>query len=136
MNLQRVRDLPRIGLLLAGAMGTIILAYTLAVGQRGQIRDLAVLRTIGLASPQLRRVMAWQGVVLAGAMVLVGLPVGVAVGVFLWRRFADDLGVAAGPITPWLLLLPLLCVVVAIVATLHPARRARRASVSTLLRAE
>ncbi len=136
VNLRRVRDLPLIGLLLAGAMGTIILAYTLAVGQRGQMRDLAVLRTIGLSSPQLRRVMAWQGVVLAGAMVLVGLPVGVAVGVSVWGRFADDLGVAAGPITPWLLLLPLLCVMVAIVATLHPARRARQASVSALLRSE
>ena len=136
VNLHRVRDLPLIGLLLAGAMGTIILAYTLAVGQRGQMRDLAVLRTVGLTAPQLRRVMAWQGVVLAGAMVLVGLPVGVAVGASLWRRFADDLGVDAGPITPWLLLLAPLCVAVAIVATLHPARRARRATVSTLLRSE
>ena len=62
--------------------------------------------------------------------------VGVAVGVALWRRFADDLGVAAGSITPWLLVLPLLCVGVAIVATLHPARRALQTSVSTLLRAE
>jgi hypothetical protein len=136
VNLERVRGIPLIGLLLAGAMGTIILAYTLAVGQRGQMRDLAVLRTVGLTSPQLRRVMAWQGVILAGAMVLVGLPVGVAVGTSLWRRFADHLGVAAGPITPWLLLLAPLCVAVAIAATLHPARRARRATVSTLLRAE
>ena len=81
----------------------------------------------------MRRVMAWQGVVLAAAMVLVGLPVGVAVGATLWRQFADDLGVDAGPITPWLLLLAPLCVAVAIVATVHPARRARRATVSTLL---
>jgi putative ABC transport system permease protein len=135
-NLHRVRGLPLIGLLLAGAMGTIVLAYTLANDQRGQMRDYAVMRTLGLAAPQLRRVMAWQGVVLAGMMVLVGLPVGVVVGRAVWRRSADGLGVGAGPITPWLLLLIPLSGAVAIIATLHPARRARRTSVAKLLRVE
>jgi hypothetical protein len=80
--------------------------------------------------------MAWQGVVSAGTIVLVGLPVGVVVGRAIWRRFADGLGVGAGPITPWLLLLVPLCGTVATIATLHPARRARRTSVATLLRVE
>ena len=135
-NLHRVRDLPLIGLVLAGALGTVILAYTLTVDQRRQMRDLAIMRTLGLASAQLRRVMAWQGVVLAGVMVLVGLPVGIIIGRGAWRRFADGLGVGAGPITPWLLVLVPLCGVVAIAATLYPARRARRIRVATLLRVE
>ena len=80
--------------------------------------------------------MAWQGVVLAGVMVLVGLPVGLIIGRGVWRRFADGLGVGAGPITPWLLVLVPLCGVVAIAATLYPARRARRIRVATLLRVE
>ena len=136
VNLHRVRDLPLIGLVLAGAMGTIVLASTLAIGQRAQTRDLAVMRSLGLTSPQLGRIMAWQGVVLAWTMVLVGLPVGFVVGRTVWRRFADGLGVGAGPITLWLLLLIPLCAAVAIIATLHPARRARRTSVATLLRVE
>ena len=69
-------------------------------------------------------------------MVLIGLPVGVVVGRALWRTFADGLGVGAGPITPWLLLLVPLCGAVAVVATLRPARRARRTSVAALLRVE
>jgi hypothetical protein len=135
-NLQRVQDLPLIGLVLAGALGTIVLAYTLAIDQRRQMRDLAVMRTLGLSSPQLRRAMAWQGVVLAGAMVLIGLPAGIVVGRTLWRVFADGLGLGAGPTTPWLLLLVPLCGAVAVIATLRPARRAQRTSVATLLRAE
>lgn len=136
VNLHRVRDLPLIGLVLAGALGTILLAWTLSVGQRDQLRDLAVMRTLGLASPQLRRVMAWQSLVLAGLVVIAGLPVGIVAGRAIWRRFADEHGVAAGPTTAWLLLLVPLCGAVAIIATVHLARRARRTSVARLLHTE
>ena len=136
MNLHRVRILPLIGLLLAGGLGTIVLAYTLAVDQRHQLRDIAVLRTLGLDSSQVRRIMAWQGVVLAGSMLLVGLPLGVIAGREIWRRFAENLGVGGGPITPLLVLLLPVCVAVGILASLHPARRARRSRVTTLLRVE
>ncbi len=66
VNLHRVRELPLLGLVIAGAMGTIVLVYTLAVGRRGRRRDLAVLRTIGLSSAQLRRSTAWEGVLDGG----------------------------------------------------------------------
>jgi hypothetical protein len=136
VNLHRVRALPLLGLVIAGAMGTVVLVYTLAVGRRGHLRDLAVLRTLGLSSAQLRRSTAWEGVLIAGAMLAVGLPVGFVVGRALWREFAAGLGVAAGPISGWLLLVIPLCAAVAIVAASHSARRARRASVATLLHVE
>jgi len=136
VNLHRVRALPLLGLVIAGAMGTIVLVYTLAVGRRGRLRDLAVLRTIGLSSAQLRRSATWEGLLVAGAIVAVGLPVGFLIGRTLWREFADGLGVAAGPISGWLLLVIPLCAAVAIVAASHSARRARKASVATLLHVE
>jgi hypothetical protein len=136
VNLHRVRDLPLIGLALAGALGTILLAWTLSVGQRDQRRDLAVMRTLGLASPQLRRVMAWQSLALAGMMAIAGLPVGIVAGRAIWTRFADEHGVAAGPTTPWLLLLIPLCGTVAIIEALYLARHARRTSVARLLHTE
>jgi hypothetical protein len=136
VNLHRVRALPLLGLGIAGAMGTIVLVYTLAVGRRGRLRDLAVLRTLGLNSAQLRRSTAWEGVLVAGAMVAVGVPIGFVAGRAVWRDFADGLGVAAGPISAWLLLVIPLCAAVAIVATSHSARRARKARVATLLHVE
>jgi predicted lysophospholipase L1 biosynthesis ABC-type transport system permease subunit len=136
VNLHRVRELPLLGLVIAGAMGTIVLVYTLAVGRRGRLRDLAVLRTLGRSSAQLRRSTAWEGLLVAGAIVAVGLPIGFVAGRAVWREFADGLGVAAGPISGWLLLVIPLCATVAIVAASHSARRARRASVATLLHVE
>ncbi len=136
VNLRRVRELPLLGLVIAGAMGTIVLVYTLAVGRRGRLRDLAVLRTLGLSSAQLRRSTAWEGLLVAGAMVAVGVPIGFVAGRAVWREFAAGLGVAAGPTSAWLLLVIPLCAAVAIVAASHSARRARRASVATLLHVE
>jgi hypothetical protein len=135
-NLYRVRPLPLIGVALAGILGTIVLAYTLTVGQRGQLRDIAVMRSLGLSPRQLRRVMTWQGVVLVGTMMLVGLPLGMLAGRMIWRRFAEGLGVDAGPVTPWVLLMVPLGVAVAIIVTRAAARRARWESVASLLRAE
>jgi predicted lysophospholipase L1 biosynthesis ABC-type transport system permease subunit len=102
----------------------------------GRLRDLAVLRTLGLNSAQLRRSTAREGVLVAGAMVAVGVPIGFVAGRAAWREFADGLGVAAGPISAWLSLVIPLCAAVAIVATSHSARRVRKACMGTLLHVE
>ncbi len=136
-NLARVRRLPVVGLLLAGAMGTFLLVYSLAVTARVRRRELAILRTLGLAGGGVRRVLAGQGVVLAGLMLLVGVPLGLVLGNALWRRVVTGIGLAPE------LTLPIAVVVlvpaalaVAILASILPARRAVRDPVAVPLRSE
>ena len=74
---------------------------------------------------------------LATAMLVIGLPIGVLIGSVVWRSLARDFGVATEPVAPPLLAILLPAVLlVAIVATLAPARRARRQPVAALLRVE
>jgi hypothetical protein len=137
VNLHRVRGLPLIGIAVAGLMGLFVLIYALAVSVRARMRDLAVLRAIGLPARRIRRVLAWQGGVLGVGIVIIGVPAGLLLGSALWRRVADGLGVQRGAVVaPILLLLVPLTVLVAIGASLYPGRRASRESITTLLRAE
>jgi putative ABC transport system permease protein len=137
VNLHRVRRLPVVGILVAGLLGTIVLVYTLAISARARSRELAVLRALGLASRQLRGVLAWQGAVLGLAMVVLGIPIGLLLGIAAWHRVADGLGVGASAVlSPWIWLLVPLALLVAVGASLLPAHRARRAPVADVLRAE
>jgi predicted lysophospholipase L1 biosynthesis ABC-type transport system permease subunit len=137
VNLHRVRRLPLIGLLLAGLLGTMLLAYTLTLSARARSRELAVMRTLGLPSKRVRRILAWEGALLGTGMLVIGIPIGLVAGSALWNVVADDLGVHdVAIITPLLFLLVPLTLLVAIGASLYPARRARRAPVAEVLRVE
>jgi ABC-type lipoprotein release transport system permease subunit len=137
VNLHRVRSLPLLGALLAALFGTVLVAYTLAVGVRRRTRQLGVLRALGMNARRVGRVLVWQGVALSLAIVLIGLPLGVALGTVVWRTLAHSLGVAtraAFPAVLWLLVPAAL--LVGVLGAVEPAYRARRQHVSELLRAE
>jgi predicted lysophospholipase L1 biosynthesis ABC-type transport system permease subunit len=139
VNLHRVRALPIVGMLLAGVMGAVVLLYTLASGVRGRTGELALLRALGLPPRRLSHILAWQGIALAGAALIVGIPLGVVVGSTVWRNIAGQLGVDSTPVlTPLLLstLLPVTALLVAVLASVIPAARARRQPIAGLLRAE
>ena len=137
VSLHRVRALPILGILFAGVFGTVVLAYVLAIGVRTRMRDLAVLRALGLPVRRLTSILTWQALMLATAMLVIGLPIGVLIGSVVWRSLGGDFGVATEPVAPPLLAILLPAVLlVAIVATLAPARRARRQQVAALLRVE
>ena len=99
-DLERVRGVPY---LLAGLLGTLALVsvvVTLASGARRRRREVAVLRSLGLARDQLRRLVSGEAstfVLLAGA---IGVPTGVVVGRLLWTLAADGLGSEVGPAVP------------------------------------
>jgi hypothetical protein len=137
VNLHRVRPLPLLGLALAGILGTTILGYTLALSVRARARELSVLRALGLPSSRLRSVLASQGIALATAMLIVGVPVGLLLGAREWGDVAEGLGLSERTVIP-----PLVALVIpaslatAVVASLSPARRARAEPVALHLRAE
>jgi hypothetical protein len=137
VNLHRVRTLPIVGAIVAGVLAIILVAFTLMVSVRLRTRELGTLRALGLPARRLTSVLSWQGVALTITLAIVGIPIGLLGGVALWRFVAHQLGIGDTPTLPsWIGLLVPAALVVAAACSLLPARRARRANVGALLRAE
>lgn len=137
VNMHGVRGVPLLGIGLAGAIGTVTLAYVIVAGARTHRREFAVLRAIGLESRRVRRIVLWQGALTAVVMVAIGLPLSLLAGAALWRRVAGDTGVQPGSIAPpAIFLVAPAALFVAIVASLFADLRVRRSRVADILRQE
>jgi ABC-type lipoprotein release transport system permease subunit len=138
VNFGRVQNLPLILGGLLGVLGALTLAHLLITSIHRRRRDLAILKAIGLTSPQVRRTITWQSSTIATVAALIGIPIGMAIGRTAWTMFADQLGVIARPETPALELVGLLvaALVTANVISLVPARLAARTEPAELFRAE
>ena len=84
--------------LAAGA--TIALCLTLIASVRRRRRDLALLKTLGFTRRQLAATVAWQASVAVGIGTVIGIPVGIVVGRFLWDVFAHQIDAVAQPFVP------------------------------------
>jgi ABC-type lipoprotein release transport system permease subunit len=104
LNYTRIQSTPLAlaGLLAALAVATI--AHLLVTSIRRRRRDLAVLKTMGFVRGQVSAAVAWQATTLVLLALLVGLPLGVAGGRWIWQVFADRIGVAPDPRVPVLML--------------------------------
>ncbi len=131
-----------IGLVIAIAIISVIIAMlavvnTLLVNVRQGTRELALLRAVGLGSRQaMRRVLTEAGL-LAGAATLIGVAAGCLIAVPMLQASTTST-FAPGFVFPLetVLLLVLVVVLAAVVATIGPARRAVRTSVLSALRHE
>ena len=123
---------------LVGALAILTLGHALLTSTRQRRRDLAVLRSLGADRPWIGRTVHAQASALALAAAVIGVPAGIVAGRALYRSFVDRLGLVPDVTTPTLLvvLVVLAVLVVANVAAAIPAHRARRAPVTSLLRAE
>jgi len=120
------------------AAAAVALGLTLFASARRRRRELAVLKTIGFTQRQLAATIAWQATVTAVIGIAAGVPLGIALGRWLWTLFARQIyavpepTVPAGPVI-------LLClgtlVLVNLVAAL-PGRAAARTPTALALRAE
>jgi hypothetical protein len=138
VNFGRVQNLPLIlaGLLAALAVATLGHALISSVHRRG--RDIALLKTLGFTPGQVRSMIAWQSTTVTLVALLIGVPVGTALGRLLWSVFAGQLGTLSEPATPVLslaLIVPL-AVVAANLAAAIPALLASRTKPATLLHAK
>lgn len=98
--------------------------------------DLAVLRVIGCTRRQLDVVTAWQVSPFLLAAVVLGVPLGVAIGRLAFTLFADSLSVVDDPSTPaaTLALLVVAVLVAAAIADLVAVVVARRSPAAAVLR--
>jgi putative ABC transport system permease protein len=127
VNFGRVQHLPILLSALVGGLGVLMLAHLIVSATRRRRRELAVLVVLGFVPSQVRRAVAWQATTVAVAAALLGLPIGIIGGRYAWRRFVEQLGVAAPPHVPLvatLVLVPLGAIIVANTAAVLPARRA------------
>jgi len=124
------------GLLALAAVGTLV--HTLVTSIRRRRRDLAVLKTLGFVRRQISATVAWQASTMAGIALLIGLPLGVAVGRWAWTLFANTIGALPVPIVdlpPLLLAVPVTLLLANLIA-LIPGRLAAATRPAAVFRAE
>ncbi len=138
---RNLADIDRMPLLLAlfvGFLAVAALIHATVTTVRWRRRDLAVLRVVGFSGRQLRSTVRWQAWVPVLVGLLVGVPVGIALGRWVWVLVARGPGVqddAAIPVAALAALVPAALLFGALVAAL-PGRSAARLRPAVALRAE
>jgi hypothetical protein len=137
-NLARVDRVPGVlaAVLLTLALAT--LAHTLLSSLRRRRRHLATLVSLGFVRRQLVASVLWQSVTEAAITLAVAVPLGIGLGRWAWRTFAEDLGVPSEPVVPVaaLLLAVPVVLVAAVVVGIGPALLAARTRPTALRSAE
>jgi hypothetical protein len=132
----KVRSTAGVLIALLALMALAALTHSLVTSVRRRRRDFAVLKTLGFTTRQIASAARWQGLAMAGAALLIGVPLGVALGRWLWTLFADRLGVAGDALTPAVataIAVPATLLIAALIAAI-PARLARRTPTAEVLR--
>ena len=124
------------GALAAGAV--VALGLTLIASVRRRRRDLALLKILGFTHGQLAAAIAWQSSVAVGIGTIVGVPLGIITGHFLWDLFAREINAVPQPTVPVLSVVLIVVggLVLANVVAAIPGRIAARTPTALLLRAE
>jgi ABC-type antimicrobial peptide transport system permease subunit len=137
-NLAQVSSMPfaLAGFLVVVALGAI--THALVTSVRRRRRDLGVVRAIGFLRREVVTSIAIQSSTLVAVGLLVGVPLGVALGRSAWSLVADGLGVAPSPTVPAVALGAVIVGGLAAAATvaLWPAHRAAATAPAESLRAE
>jgi FtsX-like permease family len=121
------------------AAGTVAaLGLTLVASVRRRRRDLALLKTLGFTRGQLAAAVAWQSTVVAVVGLVIGVPLGVAAGRWLWLAFARELSAVPDPVVPTvsIALAAVTALVLANLVAALPGLRAARTPTAEVLRAE
>ena len=124
------------GGLAAGAVAA--LGLTLVASVRRRRRDFALLKTLGFTRGQLAGAVAWQSSAIALTGLVIGVPVGIVAGRWLWLAFANQLSAVPDPVVPAasIGLAALAALVLANLVAALPGRAAARTRAGPLLRAE
>jgi hypothetical protein len=138
VNYRRIGATPTV-LVTGLAVGTFVaLGLTLVASVRRRRRDLALLKTFGFTKRQVAATVAWQASVIAISGTIVGTPLGVVLGRWLWTLFAREIYAVLDPTIP---ALPIVFVVLGALALTNavaffPGRVAAQTQAALVLRAE
>lgn len=120
----------------AGVAGAF--AFTVVASVRRRRRDLALLKTLGFTRRQIGACIAWQASASVLTGLIIGIPLGIVCGRWLWLAFAREIYAVPSATIPTvsLLVLGLGAVVLANVVAFFPGRVAARTAAAIALRAE
>jgi ABC-type antimicrobial peptide transport system permease subunit len=101
-------------------------------------RGTRLLKVLGFVRHQVAAVVCWQATTIAVIGVIVGVPLGLALGEFVWRAFATNFGVVPVVVVPSLVIAALAAAVLVAANALAagPALLAARSWPARLLPAE
>jgi hypothetical protein len=124
------------GVLAIGAFGA--LGLTLVASVRRRRHELGLLKALGFTGRQLAASVAWQSSVSATIGIVIGMPLGIALGRWLWTLFAKEISASPDPTVPALsmVLIALGALVFANVVAAVPGRLAARTKTALVLRSE
>jgi putative ABC transport system permease protein len=135
LNYTRVQSTPVALAAVLALLAIGVITNILVSSIRRRRRDLAILKTLGFARRQISAAVAWQATTLVALALLVGLPIGAALGREVWASFATNLGVSHNPRTP-----PALAIAIPVALTIGnliaaiPGVLARRVAPAKVLR--
>jgi FtsX-like permease family len=135
-NLDSISGLQAALIAILAVLAAATLAHTLLTSVRRRSKSIALLRTMGFSRRQISAVVVVQALTLVVASLVIGVVLGVIGARWAWALFADNLGVVAGSVFPWIslaVLIPAALVLAVLVASV-PALLASRAHPADALR--
>lgn len=137
-NLESIRTLPFGVAGLLAVLAVAAITHALVSSVRRRAHELAILRALGFVRRQVAAVVGWQAATLAVVALLIGLPVGIGAGRWLWSVAAERLGVVVLPVTSFATLGLVFAgaLLAAFLVSLWPSRAASRIPPAVVLRTE
>ncbi|GAC1544679.1 MAG: hypothetical protein NVS3B12_33450 [Acidimicrobiales bacterium] len=135
-NYARIKSTPLALAAVLAMLAVATITHLLVTSIHHRRRDFAVLKTLGFLRRQVSAAVAWQATIIVSLSLLLGLPLGVALGQTFWRLFSARLGVhpdARVPLVPLVLSVPLALALANAIAA-APARMAVRVRPAPVLR--
>lgn len=99
-NLQTIDNVPWLLAAAVSLLAAAAVVHALLLSISARRRELSVLRSLGFTRRQVVASVGWQATVLAGAAVVVGVPLGVIIGRLGWSAVARNVGLDAGAVVP------------------------------------
>jgi ABC-type lipoprotein release transport system permease subunit len=137
-RVRRIDGLPVALAVFVSIVALVAVGFALVTTVRRRRRALAVLKTLGFDRRQVRATVAWQATTVVVVGLVVGIPLGLVAGRFVWGIVADELGVSSRATWPVLALVLLVLAALAAVNLIAavPARRAAHTRPAVVLRSE
>ena len=137
-NLIGVQFLPRVLGVFLGLLALAAVGHALATSVRRRRHDLGIVRAVGFVARDVLRALTTQSWTLVAIGLVLGIPLGIAVGRVAWQVVADQIGVrASAPTSPLVLLVvALLACVAALLLSVPPGVAAARQRSVDALRVE
>ena len=123
-------------LLLAILIAILGIANTLALSVLERIREIGLLRAVGMTRRQTRRMIRWEGAIVSAFGATIGVMVGILFGLAALSAMPEDLVTVTRVPVPTLVVLLIFAVVAGLLAAIFPARRAGKLDVLAAIASE